>query len=131
MTVFAVLDILIDPDNQSSAGSRSLSGLRTSMTSGSSFGPVPTESRTEFLRERIVVIEAKDATLGMLAGHDHRVVPTKRALARDVWGFTPVWFPFTPSNVLNSALLLVVWLHRCNSVILTQLVCYRDAQHHK
>ena len=60
MTVFAILDILIDPDNQSSAGSRSLGGLRTSMTSGSSFGPVPTECRTEFLRVRIVVIEAKD-----------------------------------------------------------------------
>ena len=93
----AVLDVLYR-SRHSAAGSKSLSGSRTSTTSDSSFGSVPAESKHEYLRERIVLIEAKDvlATLGMLAGHDGRAVPTKRASARAVWRFTPdVRFPFT------------------------------------
>jgi len=52
------------------------------------------EGRDEFLRECIALIESeavrqeKDAlaTFGMLAGHDDRVAPVRRALA--VWGLT-------------------------------------------
>jgi fatty acid synthase subunit alpha len=56
---------------------------------------VAADSRDDFLRERIALIESeavrqeKDAlaTFGMLAGHDDRVAPVRRALA--VWGLTP------------------------------------------
>ena len=53
------------------------------------------DSRDEFLRERVALIESeavrqeKDAlaTFGMLSGQDDRVAPVRRALA--VWGLTP------------------------------------------
>ena len=116
MTVFAVLDILIDPDNRSSAGSRSLGGLRTSMTSGSSFGPVPTECRTEFLRVRIVVIEAKDVLgeIGIGAEGERGVPDDLFLLGRNEVYFNctldaaPSWFSvgasFNPSKGAPEAL---------------------------
>ncbi|KAF8312438.1 fatty acid synthase, partial [Clavulina sp. PMI_390] len=56
---------------------------------------VPAEKKEEFIKERVAAAETeaarqeKDAlsTFGMLAGHDDRVAPVKRALA--VFGLTP------------------------------------------
>ena len=71
----AVLDVLYR-SRHSAAGSKSLSGSRTSTTSDSSFGSVPAESKHEYLRERIVLIEAKDvlATLGVVWLHRCKLI---------------------------------------------------------